>query len=105
MVPIKQPGHQKTIVIRQEQRYFKVAPKDRAPKVTREWKADEKPWYIRYAFDWLLLLIAIPFVLARTSVSDGGLAAFGLEVVLIGIFFMWLVTLPPEEHERLPPKG
>jgi hypothetical protein len=81
-------------------RYFKVTPKGRAPKVTREWKVEEKPWYIRYAFDWMLLLIALPFLLARGSVSDDGWTAFGLEVILVGIFFMWLVTLPPEKHER-----
>jgi len=71
-----------------------------ATKVTKVWKADEKPWYTRYAYDWMLILIAVPFLVARASVPNDGWTAFGLEYILIGIFFMWLVTLPPEEHER-----
>ncbi len=80
------------------QRYFKLTPKGRAPEVTMEWPAAEMPWYIRYAYDWMLLLIALPVLLARAIVDSDGLVAFGLEVVLIGIFFMWLVTLPPEQR-------
>ena len=100
MVSIKKPSHHMTSAMMLEQRHFKITPKGRAPKVTREWKADKKPWYIRYAFDWTLVLIAFPFIVARASVSDVTWAAFSFEVVLIGIFFMELVTLPPEEHER-----
>jgi hypothetical protein len=100
MVPDKKPGQQKTKVVRYNQRYFKVTPKGRAPKVTRVWKVEEKPWYIRYAYDWMLLLIAVPFLVARAWVPNNGWTAFGLEYILIGIFFMWLVTLPPGEHER-----
>ena len=100
MVPDKKPVHQKTRVVRYDQRYFKVTPKGRAPKVTKVWKADEEPWYIRYAYDWMLLLFALPILAARASVSSDGWTAVSLEVILMGIFFMWLVTLPPEEHER-----
>jgi len=100
MMPDKKPVHRVTRVVRYDQRYFKVTPKGRAPKVTKVWKADEKPWYIRYAYDWMLLLIVLPFLVARASVSTEGGVAFCLEVVIMGIFIMWLVTLPPEEHER-----
>ena len=104
MNPDNRPDHHKTIGELQNQRYFKVTDKGRAPKVTREWKVREKPWYIRYAWDWMLLLIAIPLVYTRAFVSDDGLAAFGIEIALICIFYMWLVTLPSGEHERVPPK-
>ena len=99
MVRDKDPALQRAISVQRDQRYFKVTDKGRAPKVTREWKVEEKPWYIRYAFDWTLLLISIPFIIARASVSNDGWAAFSLEVVLVGIFIMWLVTLPPEVNE------
>lgn len=100
MVSEKESGRQKAIVVRDKQRYFKVTTKGRAPKVTRVWEADEMPWYIRYAYDWTLLLIALPILVARASVSSDGWVSVALEFILIGIFFMWLVTLPPEEHER-----
>ena len=82
------------------QRHFKVTPKGRAPEVTRVWEVKDTPWYVRYAIDWILLLFAIPLILLRTLVPDDGWVAFTLEVVLIFIFFMWLVTLPVEDHER-----
>ena len=61
---------------------------------------EEKPWYVRYAFDWMLLLFAVPFITLRNMVPDDGWVAFSLEVILFWIFFMWLVTLPVEDHER-----
>jgi hypothetical protein len=100
MVPDKEPRNQHIRDIENTERYFKVTPKGRAPKVTREWNADDKPWYIRYAFDWMLLLIAVPFIVASMSVTDDSWAAFSLDVVLIGIFFMWLETQVHEVHDR-----
>jgi hypothetical protein len=70
------------------QRYFKVTPKGRAPKVTRIWPAEEIPWYSQYYLDFLLLLIAIPIVYARSKVPDGGWVAFGLEIILVWIVIM-----------------
>lgn len=81
------------------QRCFKVTPKGRAPEVTMEWPAGEKPWYIRYAYDWMLFLLAVPFVTARAIVDDDGWASFVMEIILVGIFFMWLVSLTPENYE------
>ena len=86
---------------REGQRYFKLTPKGRPPKVHMEWPAEEKPWYIRYAYDWVLLLIAIPLLILRVSVNNDGWVAICLEVILIGIFFMWLVTLPSSEYEKM----
>ena len=80
-------------------RHIEVTPKGRAPEVTRVWEVKDTPWYVRYAYDWFLLLVAIPILITRSLVPDGGWMAFILEVLLIGIFFMWLVSLPPEKHE------
>ena len=96
----QEPSHHQVGGVRNNQRYFKVTNKGRAPKVTRVWGVEEKPWYIRYAWDWILLLIAIPLVIAKASISDEGLAAYGIDMILIWIIFLWLVTLPPGEHER-----
>jgi hypothetical protein len=96
MVLDKESNRGRIIIIHDDQRYFKVTAKGRAPKVTREWKVKDTPWYIRYAFDWILFLFAIPFIVARALVSDGGWFAFILEAVLVGIFIMWLVTLTSE---------
>jgi hypothetical protein len=82
------------------QRYFKLTRKGRAPKVTRVWPVEAKPWHIRYAYDWILLLISIPLIYGRVSISSNEWIAFSLEVLLAGIFFMWLTTLTHEEHER-----
>lgn len=84
---------------REEQRYFKVTPKVRAPEVHMEWPEEEKPWYIRYAYDWMLLLIAIPFLVVRVFVNNDGWTAFLMETVLVGILCMWLVSLPPGKYE------
>lgn len=81
------------------QRSREVRPKGRALEVTRVWEVRDTPWYVRYAYDWFLLLVATPILFARSLVPDGGGMAFILEVLLIGIFFMWLVSLPPEKHE------
>ncbi len=96
----REPRNHQVGRVKNNQRYFKVTPKGRAPKVTRVWKVEEKPWYIRYAYDWILLLIVIPLVYSWTFVSDEGWAAYGIEIALICIFYLWLVTLPHEEHER-----
>jgi len=80
------------------QRYFKLTRKGRVPKVTRVWPVEEKPWYIRYAFEWMLLLISIPLSFSRVVFASNEWISFSLEVLLAGIFFMWLTTLTPENH-------
>lgn len=81
------------------QRSREVKPKGRAPEVTRVWEVRDTPWYVRYAYDWFLLLVVTPILIARSLMPEGGWMAFILEVLLIGIFVMWLVSLPPEKHE------
>jgi len=81
------------------QRSLNPTPQGRAPEVTRVWEVKDTPWYVRYAFDWFLLLIALPILIARLLMPDGEWIAFILEILLIGIFFMWLASLPPEKNE------
>jgi hypothetical protein len=86
------------------QRYFKLTRKGRVPKVTREWPAEEKPWYIRYAYDWMLLLITILLLVTRAVIVTNEWIAFSLDVLMMCIFFMWLTTLTPEQAEKKPRK-
>jgi hypothetical protein len=75
------------------QRYFKLTSRGRAPKVHLEWPAEEEiPWYYRYFLDFVLILIAIPLIYARTKVLDDGWAAYGIEMILV--FIVLLVIQP-----------
>jgi hypothetical protein len=68
------------------QRYFKVTPKGRAPEVHMEWPAEEEiPWYYRYFLDFVLILIAVPLIYARTKVLDDGWVACVIEMILVFI--------------------
>ena len=69
-----------------QQRYFKLTPKARAPKVMREWPAEENPWYYYYILDFILIAISIPIIIVRMIVPDDGWVASLLEFVLIAIF-------------------
>jgi hypothetical protein len=82
------------------QRYFKLTHKGRAPKVTRVWPAVEKSWYIRYAYDFIILLISIALVFMRAAFSRNEWISFSLEVLLAGFFYMWLTTLTTEGVEK-----
>ena len=84
----------------QSQQHIKPTPNTCAPEVTREWPAEKIPWYIQYVFDWILFMIVLLFIVARAVVSNEGWTTFLLVYILIGLFFMWLVTISPEEHER-----
>ena len=84
---------------REGQRYFKVTPKGRAPKVHLEWPAEEEiEWYYAYFMHVILVLIAIPVAMARKDVRDDGWLALILDAILIWIFLA--VILPPKKHWR-----
>lgn len=78
------------------QRYFKVTPKGRAPKVTWVWPAEKLPWYYQYALHWILITAAIPLIYLRPRVSDDGWIGYILEVILIFIFIQ--IILPPRDQ-------
>ncbi|MHA2313096.1 MAG: hypothetical protein ACXADF_16525 [Candidatus Thorarchaeota archaeon] len=82
------------------QRYFKLTRKGRVPKVTRVWPAEEKPWYIRYAFDWMLLLISTLLLYMRIVLSINEWLDFILEVLIASTLFMWLTRLTPKGQSR-----
>ncbi|MHA2313164.1 MAG: hypothetical protein ACXADF_16880 [Candidatus Thorarchaeota archaeon] len=68
--------------------------KGRAPKVTKVWPVEEKPWYKYYLSDFILLLVADPISAARITVPDGTWASENLEMILIIVLFFWLMTIP-----------
>ena len=78
------------------QRYFKLTPKGRAPKVTRVWPAEKLPWYYQYALHCFLLTAAMPLIYLRTRVSDDGWIGYILEGILIFIFIQ--IILPPRDQ-------
>jgi hypothetical protein len=86
------------------QRYFKLTRKGRVPKVTKVWPSEEKTRYTMYLSDIILLLLAAPIAVARTTVSDGTWVAENLEMALIIVLFFWLMTMSSDRHKRLPPK-
>ena len=84
---------------REGQRYFKLTPKGRAPKVHMEWPAEEEiPWYYAYFLHVILIIVAIPVAMARKDVPDDGWLAFFLDAILIWIFVV--VIMPPRETAR-----
>ena len=79
------------------QRYFKVTPKGRAPKVHMEWPAEEKiPWYYYYTLHGILMIIAIPVVIARRNVPGDTWLACLLDMVLVVLVIM--IIQPPNER-------